>query len=326
VRSGVKVERLSRRGDHWLVEGDGLCLEADNVVIASGAYQDPHVPEFAHGLDPGIVQIHSSRYRNPSQLQPGPVLVVGAGNSGADIALDVAGGHRTWMAGRDVGHLPFGVSSLPARLLLARIALRVVFHRVLTLDTPIGRKARPALTSRGGPLIRIREADLAAAGVERAPRMVGTERGLPRLEDGRVLEVADVIWCTGFRNGLAWAGLPEHGVEAASLGRVVADRPGLYLVGQQFLHAMSSAMIHGVERDAAFVADAIAARAGAIAARAGAKRPEVTKFAGDPVAGDGRWAERPHGEPACQGDGAWDDPADRRRSAFSPPSGSPSRS
>jgi putative flavoprotein involved in K+ transport len=262
VRSGVKVERLSPRGGRWVVEAAGRRLEADNVVIATGAYQSPRVPEFAEGLDPRIVQLHSSRYLNPSQLQPGPVLVVGAGNSGADIALDVAGGHRTWMAGRDVGHLPFRVSSLPSRLLLARIALRVVFHRVLTLDTPIGRKARPALTSRGGPLIRIRAKDLEAAAVERAPRMVGTERGLPLLEDGRVLEVTNVVWCTGFRHDLAWAGLPEHGPEGASLGRVVADRPGLYLVGQHFLHALSSGMVHGVERDAAFVADAIAVRAG----------------------------------------------------------------
>ena len=324
VRSGVKVERLTRRGDRWLVEADGLCIEADNVVIASGAYQDPHVPEFAEGLAPGIVQLHSSSYRNPSQLQPGPVLVVGAGNSGADIALDVAGGHRTWMAGRDVGHLPFRVSGRPARLGLVRIALRVVFHRLLTLDTPVGRKLRPALTSRGGPLIRIRQGDLVAAGVERTPRMVGTEGGLPLLEDGRVLEVANLVWCTGFRHDLAWAGLPEHGGEAARLGRVVAGRPGLYLVGQHFLHALSSAMIHGVERDAAFVADTIAARAGA--ARARARRADDAKFAGGTDADGGRWTEPPHGEPAWQGDGALQDPADRQRSAWSSQPRSSSRS
>ena len=285
VRSGVEVQRLSRRGDRWLIEADGLRLEADNVVIASGAYQDPHVPEFAEGLDPGIVQLHSSRYRNPSQLQPGPVLVVGAGNSGADIALDVAGGHKTWMAGRSVGYLPFRVSGLPSRLLLARIALRFVFHRVLTLDTPIGRKVRPALTSRGGPLIRIRAKDLDAAGVERAPRMVGTQGGLPLLEDGRVLEVANVVWCTGFRHDFAWAGLPDRGPESANLRRVIADRPGLYLVGQHFLHALSSAMVHGVERDAAFVADAIATRAGGAtqSGRRGTRKPVDLVDAAEPA-------------------------------------------
>jgi putative flavoprotein involved in K+ transport len=104
VRSGVKVERLSRRGDRWVLEADGPAVGGDNVVIASGAYQDPHVPEFAKGLDPGIVQLHSSRCRNPSQLQPGPVLVVGAGNSGADIAVDVADDHGSWRA--PVGDVP----------------------------------------------------------------------------------------------------------------------------------------------------------------------------------------------------------------------------
>ena len=116
-------------------------FEADNVVVAMGSYQRPRVPAFAAELDPSIVQLHSLEYRNPAQLQPGPVLVAGVGNSGAEIALELARhGHQTTMAGRDTGHIPFHIEGLAARLILARLVLRVVFHRVLT----IANAARPA--------------------------------------------------------------------------------------------------------------------------------------------------------------------------------------
>ena len=108
VRSGTRVDRVSRLddGDGFVVSANGQQIRADNVVLASGAYQDPFVPEFAADLDPSIVQLHSSQYRRPSQLRDGPVLIVGAGNSGAEIALDVVGEHRTILAGRDPGQIP----------------------------------------------------------------------------------------------------------------------------------------------------------------------------------------------------------------------------
>src|SRR5579884_417399 len=85
VRTGVRVDRLSRHGDRFDVTAGGLRFEAENVVVAMSNYQQPRVPPFAHELDPGISQLHSSEYRNPSQLRDGSVLIVGAGNSGAEI-------------------------------------------------------------------------------------------------------------------------------------------------------------------------------------------------------------------------------------------------
>jgi putative flavoprotein involved in K+ transport len=88
VRTGVAVDRLTRdEDDGWLVLAGGRRFEASQVVIATGAYQRPKVPEFALELDPGILQLHASDYRSASQLRDGPVLVVGASNSGAEIAL-----------------------------------------------------------------------------------------------------------------------------------------------------------------------------------------------------------------------------------------------
>ena len=238
VRTGVAVSRLSYDGSRYLVEAGAQRFEADNVVVAMATYQKPRVPDFAAALDPAIAQLHSSEYRNPAQLQPGDVLLVGAGT---DIAMDVVGTHGTWLAGRHPGHVPFHVDSLVARAILP-VLFRVVFHRVLTLDTPIGRRVRPKVISKGGPLIRVKPADLAAAGVRRVQRVAGVKDGRPVLEDGRVLDVANVIWCTGFHPGFSWIDLPVHGAHGEPLHErgIVPGQPGLYFVGQHFLHAFSS--------------------------------------------------------------------------------------
>jgi putative flavoprotein involved in K+ transport len=262
VRTGVAVKRLSRNGDRYLVTAGESSFEAEHVVVAMASYQRPKVPPFAGELDPGVVQLHSSDYRNLAQLRAGGVLVVGAGNSGSEIALEAArGGHPTWMSGRDTGHVPFRIEGAVGRLLLPFI-FRFLFHRVLTVDSPIGRKARPKIVSQGGPLIRVKPKDLAAAGVQRVPRMDEVRGGVPVLEDGRVLEVANIVWCTGFHPGFSWIDLPVFAGdgEPAHQRGIVANEPGLYFVGLHFLYALSSTMIHGVERDAARVADAIAAR------------------------------------------------------------------
>jgi putative flavoprotein involved in K+ transport len=262
VRLGVKVDRLSRLGDRFIVVAGNQRFEADNVVVAMGHYQRPRRPAFAGELLSSITQVHSFEYRNPGQLQPGDVLVVGAGNSGAEIAVETAARHRTWLAGRETGHVPFRVDGLAARLIVSRLVLRVVFHRILSIATPIGRKVRPRVLHRAAPLIRTKPKDLAAAGVLRVPRVTGVRNGLPLLEDGRTAEVANVVWCTGFDAGFSWIDLPVFGPDGFPQHEagVVAAEPGLFFVGLPFLYAFSSEMIHGVGRDAGRIARAVAGR------------------------------------------------------------------
>jgi putative flavoprotein involved in K+ transport len=264
VRTGVKVDRLSRNDKLYTVCAGDLRFEAEHVVVAMSDFQCPRVPAFARELDPAIVQLHCTEYRNVSQLQAGGVLVVGAGNSGADLALETArGGHRTWMSGRDVGHIPFRIDGLASRLLLARLVLRGLFHHALTVRTPLGRRLRRKVLSMGGPLIRVKPEDLAQAGVERVPRMTGVREGRPLLEDGRVLDVANVLWCTGFHPGFSWIELPIFGADGRPIEErgVVVSEPGMYFVGLMFVYAPSSVMIHGVGRDAHYIAATIASRA-----------------------------------------------------------------
>ena len=262
VRSGVRVDRVSRSGNGFIVVAGEQRIAAENVVVAMAHYQRPRVPAFARDLSPRMVQLHSFEYRNQSQLQHGATLVVGVGNSGAEIAIESAAGHQTWLAGREAGHVPFRIEGRAARLGLSRFVLRVVFHRVLSLATPIGRRLRPKLLRRAAPLIRARPKELAAAGVIRVPRVAGVRDGLPLLEDGRTLEAANVIWCTGFDPAFAWIDLPIFGAngEPRHDAGVATEEPGLYFVGLHFLYAFSSDMIHGIGRDAARIAGAIASR------------------------------------------------------------------
>lgn len=261
LRTGTRVDRLSRQGDRFLIVAGDHRFEADHVVVAMANHQQARMPPFAGELNPEIVQVHSSAYRHPSELRPGPVLVAGAGNSGSELAKEaVRAGHVTTMAGRDVGQIPFRISGFAGRHVLVHLVLRGIFHRVLTLDTPVGRRVRPRILHGGGPLIRVRRRDLAAMGVQFAPKVIGARNGLPQVEDGRVLDVTNVIWCTGYHPGFSWIDLPvfdSYG-EPLHRGGVVESQPGLYFVGLHFLYALSSEMIHGVGRDADRVARLIA--------------------------------------------------------------------
>jgi len=261
VRTGVDVQRIGRDGERYVLTLDDGRIEADHVIVASGADRDPRVPAFSRELDPGIVQMHSSAYRNPSQLRDGGVLVVGAGNSGADISLDVVGAHPTWLSGPDRGHVPVSIDTWVAQNVVFRL-IRFVGIHVLTLRTPFGRKAKAKEASQGDMLVRVKPKQLVAAGIERVPKTVGVSGGLPMLEDGRVLDVANVIWCTGYRHDLSWIELPIFGEDGELQHErgIVTSEPGLYFVGLFFQYSAASSVIPGVPRDAKFVVERLVER------------------------------------------------------------------
>jgi putative flavoprotein involved in K+ transport len=261
VRTGVKVERLEKEGARFVITSSRGRFEAANVVVATGSCQNPKVPGFADQLRPDITQLHSKNYLSPSQLTPGDVLVVGVGNSGAEISMELSATMHTLLAGKESGHIPVRHGSL-----LSRPGFRVfrfIGHRVLTRGTPIGRKLMPKLFRHGDPLIRIRPKDLTAAGIERVPRVAGVQEGLPLLENGRVLDVANIIWCTGFRSDFGWIDLPILGDDGEPVHDrgVVGSEAGLYFIGLAFQYSLSSDVLPGMARDHAFVANHIASRA-----------------------------------------------------------------
>ena len=260
VRTGLHVDRLSRHGDRYTIDAGPRRFSADSVVVATGANQVPRRPTFAADLDPSVVQMHSYEYRDPSQLRDGGVLVVGVGNSGAEIAFELVRSHETWLSGEPSAEIPFRHGPAAARF--AFPVIRFMGHHVLTQGTPIGRRLGPKLEAGAAPLIRVKTKDLAEAGVRRVPRTAGVRDGLPLLEDGQALAVTNVIWCTGFRYDFGWIDLPVVDSDGAPAHRrgIATGQQGLYFMGLVFQYAVSSDVLPGMSRDAEFIAKAIADR------------------------------------------------------------------
>jgi putative flavoprotein involved in K+ transport len=261
VLGGVRVTRVNQGHAGFVIAAGSRTFEAPQVIVAMSNYQNPHIPGFSKDISPDVRQLHSLNYRNPQQLKPGSVLLVGAGNTGSELALELSRTHRVYMSGRDTGHLPFRIAGYLGRVLLVRLVLRFVFHRILTIKTAIGRKARPSIVSKGGPLIRIKPRDLKRAGVERLPKTIGFDGRCAKLENDRSVAVDNVIWCTGFESGLSWLAVPafDQNGRVRHEGGVARDVPGLFFVGRHFLYSLSSGMIHGVGRDAKRISELILA-------------------------------------------------------------------
>jgi putative flavoprotein involved in K+ transport len=263
VRLDSRVHRLARDGERFTIalDDDSALLEADNVIVATGAFQQPRIPGVAARLSPDIHQLHSSEYHNPFALSKGSVLVVGAGNSGAQIALELAHHRKVWLAGRDTGHLP--------RTLLGRDLFDWFWPLMkrATLDTRIGRQLHRRARSGGDALIGIPERQLVRGGVVRVGRLESERGGQPVCGD-TVLDPQVIIWCTGFAPDYRWIDLPIFGADGfpRHVRGAVPDAPGLYFLGLRFQHRMTSSLIGGVGDDAEHVAGQVAQRCEAMIA------------------------------------------------------------
>ncbi len=255
VEHRVRVERLERDGADFLVTAGIRRWCARNVIVAAGAHATPRIPAFAAELDPGIMQLSSVDYRNPAQLAPGAVLVVGAGNSGAEIALDLAtrsgiDDRRVSLAGRDVGYVPgsaLGNGVYPLLRLLGGWGARQVRRRLQGVGDPLG---------------RVRPGDLTEAGVGRLPRVTGVHNGIPLLADGRTVEATAVVWCTGLYPEYDWVRLPVlDATVRLRQHRGITEQPGLYVLGLPYQSTITSHLVGGVGADARDVVDHLTARA-----------------------------------------------------------------
>ncbi len=270
------MDTLTRNGERYVVTAGAKTYEADNVVVATGVMQKPVVPTFAPELDPSITQLHSSDYRNLSQLQTKGLSWWSARATRAPTS-PTRQLPSTRRSCREETRARFLRRSRPGAGELGQRVLFFVGSHVLTMDTPLGRKMRPHVRHGGAPLLRYRKKDLRAAGVERVfARTVGVQDGLPVLDDGRVLDVRNVVWCTGFRPDYTWIKIPleqdEDGYPVQYRG-AVDSAPGLYFVGMLFLHSFTSMLIVGASKDAERVAEHLVARSSEERAQASSKAP-----------------------------------------------------
>jgi putative flavoprotein involved in K+ transport len=230
---------------------DGSSIEADQVVVATGPFQIPKVPVFAAELAPEIFQVHSTGYRRPSDVPQGTVLIVGGGNTGFQIAQELAATHPVHLA---VGSRQ---TPLPQRLLGRDLFWWLTTTGLLrtTVESRLGRRMRGRDTLVGSSPRR-----LAAHGVEMRPRAVSASGRTVGFADGSELGVDAVIWATGFRPDHSWIRLPIADPDGRIRHRRgVTDVPGLYFLGLSWQHTRGSALLGWVKDDAEFIAEQIAA-------------------------------------------------------------------
>jgi len=294
ILPGVRVTRVTGASPEMSVECNGRRFESRNVIVAVGTYSRPHIPQFAQQLDSSIHQLHSSEYRRPSDIPGSSVLVVGFGTSGVEIATELArAGRKVVLSGRPTSQFfsrfvpTLFASQHPVGRLLGRAYWALMKHEI-TVDTAFGRKVRSQAVGRGQPLFRLNLAHALAAGVQIGPRLTDVQDGKARLENGRILEPAAVVWCTGFLPNYPFLDLPALSFDQK--GWPVTDHgsapqiPGLYFLGVPFQVGLTSTLLGGVGRDAELVVRRIVRTmpGGSPAEATGANRREFALSCGDP--------------------------------------------
>jgi putative flavoprotein involved in K+ transport len=253
VRLGAAARRLGREGDHFVVELDEGRVTAEQVVIATGPFQEPRIPGFAAGLAADVVQMHSTRYRRPSDLPAGRTLVVGGGNTGYQIAHELAASRAT--------HLAVGTRqpALPQRLFGRDLFFFLTKTGLIykSVETRLGQRLSQKET-----LVGLLPKIAKRLGVISHSRATGAAGRTVTFADGTQVEVDGVVWATGFRYDHSWIDLPMTDADGrVKHRRGVTEVPGLYTLGLQWQYTRGSALLGFVKDDAAYIADQIAARA-----------------------------------------------------------------
>jgi putative flavoprotein involved in K+ transport len=251
VELNSRVSSVRKEADGYVVESDGGTYEADQVVVATGPFQVPRVPPVAQRLHADVVNFHSSEYRTPAALPPGPALVVGGGNTGFQIAAEVAASHEV--------HLSVGSrqTPLPQRFLGRDLFtfLEATGLMSKTVDSRIGRRLKDRETLIGSRASALRREH----GVTLRPRTTDASGTTVSFEDGTKMDVSSVIWATGFELDHSWVDVPgvfdDNGRVVHRRG--VTESPGLYFLGLPWLHTRGSALLGWVRHDAKYLAEQI---------------------------------------------------------------------
>ncbi len=267
IRHRTRVTRVTRDGAGFSVRTDGETFRAAQVVVATGAFQIPLIPSVSAAIGPDVVQLHSSAYRNPEQLPAGPVLVVGAANSGVQIAAELHRTRSVTLAGGSA------TRSLPQTILGRDLFWWLTKAGLFTAPahSRLGRRFRNS----GELVIGTSTRRLARAGVTVRPRVTATDATTVTFADGSTTTPAVIVWATGYRTDHSFIDIPGATDDAGAPvhRRGVSPIPGLYFLGLPWQHTRGSALLGFVGSDAEHIAEHIATAPATAPAAAPATAP-----------------------------------------------------
>ncbi|MBM7713563.1 putative flavoprotein involved in K+ transport [Bacillus thermophilus] len=252
VQTGIEVSRIWKENNHFLIETNKQIYEAENVVVATGPFQKPHIPAFTKNLSTDILQLHSSEYKNPANLRKGNVLVVGGGSSGGQIAVELSEERETYLS---IGH--------KLQFLPNQIGNKSIFWWFDMLgitkaapDSWLGRKVR----AKGDPIFGYELKKAIEMGkVILKSRAISGEGTTVQFQDKSILHVQNIIWATGFQSDYSWINikgiLDQQGMPLQTKGET--NIPGLYFLGLPWQTCRGSALLLGVGKDAQYIAELI---------------------------------------------------------------------
>jgi putative flavoprotein involved in K+ transport len=262
------VRAVRAAGGGYVVELDDRAIAAEQVVIATGPWQVPVVPAIAERLDPSVTQFHSTAYRNPQQIPDGPVLVVGGGNTGYQIAEELVRTHEV--------HLSVGTRQTPLPQRILGRDLFTYLEALRLIRAPVTSRVGSRLQKKGETLVGSSPRAARRQGIRLHGRTVDVSGREVRFADGATVGASAVIWATGFRLDHSFVDAPVFDTAGALVHeRGVTSAEGLYFLGLLWQHTRGSALLGWVEDDAEFIAERIAELAERRGARGAASAYET---------------------------------------------------
>lgn len=249
IRMNTNITRIIKEGSLFRLFSEHESFTARNIIIATGSYQYPNIPSFSKEIDKDIMQVHSSQYKNQSQLNSGSVLVVGGGNSGSQIALDLSHTRETYLSiSHDIQYLPLTIARRSIFWWLDKLGILKADNK-----SSIGRKLQ-----RKGDLLFGDELkkSIKTNKVKIKPRAIDVrEKNEILFQDMTNLKVNNIIWATGFIQDFNWIDIPGLLNSYGTINHIrgITNIKGLYFLGLPWQHRRGSSLLLGVGDDAEYL-------------------------------------------------------------------------
>lgn len=244
----TEVYSIEKEGDDFIIKTNKDTYKSKSVVITTGPFNTPYIPEYAYFISTEIYQLHAKNYKNSSEIPAGKILVVGGGNSGSEIAKELVENNRDiifsfkgklksipssefsqWIAYR------LGIAHIPQKSILGKIVRWYTKGKAVGMD--VGMLLKNDRLTCTGEII-----DIAPNG-----DILSTT--------AKIDKVSNIIWATGYKNDFSIIKIKEF--DESLQNRGVSNIPGLYLLNIRWQHSKSSSHLAGISKDAKYIANTI---------------------------------------------------------------------